>query len=101
MAAANFCYVCYSSELSVRDGVLVCDVCGTQAQVGGARICTWGDGGQPRAAAGGCVTTQAAVTATRARRFPCLPQGAIEEQEFQQGVDDARSKKKIRVGAWV
>jgi hypothetical protein len=32
--AANFCYVCYSTELSNRDGVLVCDACGTQAQVG-------------------------------------------------------------------
>jgi hypothetical protein len=42
MAAAGLCYVCYSTQLSLRDGVMVCDVCGTQAQVGAAR------GGAPR-----------------------------------------------------
>jgi hypothetical protein len=33
--------------------------------------------------------------------WPALfAQGAVEEQEFQQGVDDARGRKKIRVRAF-
>ncbi|KAK9828552.1 hypothetical protein WJX72_000714 [[Myrmecia] bisecta] len=32
MASATTCFTCFSTSLSLRDGVLVCDVCGTQSQ---------------------------------------------------------------------
>eukprot|EP00955_Chlamydomonas_euryale_P034153 349704-Chlamydomonas_euryale.AAC.2 len=33
MASQSYCYVCFSTELNLLHGVLVCSVCGTQADV--------------------------------------------------------------------
>lgn len=33
MASQAFCFVCYNTELSLINGALVCDACGTQSEV--------------------------------------------------------------------
>jgi hypothetical protein len=92
MAARVYCHVCRGTNLAFENGVLVCETCGAQTQVR-VRV-------HVRASARQAVVGLHAVEhSTHMHHHPHArrthnTQTYQEEAEYQQGIDDARGRRR-------